>query len=158
MSVRAAIVAIGHRPPAWVEAGYAEYARRLPPQIRLALTLLKPEERASGVTTDRLREREGERLVAAIPDGSTVYALDERGASVSTQGLSVMLAGWMREGTHPAFLIGGAEGLSEAAKARADRLLSLSALTLPHELVRVLLAEQLYRAWSILANHPYHRA
>lgn len=158
MSVRAAIVAIGHRPPAWVDAGYAEYARRLPPQIRLDLTLLKPEERSSGSTADKVRSREGERLLAAVPAGSTVFALDERGASVSTQGLSVMLAGWMREAINPAFLIGGAEGLSDAARARADRLLSLSALTLPHELVRVLLAEQLYRAWTILANHPYHRA
>ena len=158
MSVRAAILAIGHRPPAWVDAGYAEYAKRLPPQIRLELTLLKPEERASGSTPEKLRSREGERLLAAVPAGSTVFALDERGASVSTQGLSVMLAGWMREAVSPAFLIGGAEGLSDAARPRADRLLSLSALTLPHELVRVLLAEQLYRAWTILANHPYHRA
>ena len=156
--MRATIVAIGHRPPAWVEAGYTEYARRLPPQIRLELTLLKPEERASGTTPEKLREREGERLVAAIPAGSTVFALDERGANVSTQGLSVMLAGWMREAASPAFLVGGAEGLSEAARKRADRLLSLSALTLPHELVRVVLVEQLYRAWTILANHPYHRA
>lgn len=156
--MRATIVAIGHRPPAWVDSGFGEYAKRLPPHIRLEVSLLKPEERASGVTADKVRSREGERLIAAIPKDSTVFALDERGSVVSTQGLSVMLAGWLREDTHPAFLIGGAEGLSDAVKERADRLLSISALTLPHEMARILLVEQLYRAWTILANHPYHRA
>jgi 23S rRNA (pseudouridine1915-N3)-methyltransferase len=100
---------------------------------------------------------EGERLLGALPEGATLLALDERGKAVTTQGLSVMLAQWMRDGSHPAFAIGGADGLAEAVKARADKLLSLSALTLPHALVRVLLAEQLYRAWTILARHPYHR-
>jgi len=156
--VRATIVAIGHRPPAWVESGLNEYAKRLPPQLRLEVSLLKPEERASGVTAEKVREREGERLIAAIPKESAVLALDERGTAVSTQGLSVMLAGWLRDGTNPAFLIGGAEGLSPAVKERSDKLLSVSALTLPHEMVRILLVEQLYRAWTILANHPYHRA
>jgi len=156
--VRATIVAIGHRPPAWVESGLNEYAKRLPSQFRLEVSLLKPEERASGVTAEKVREREGERLIAAIPKESAVLALDERGTAVSTQGLSVMLAGWLRDGTNPAFLIGGAEGLSPAVKERSDKLLSISALTLPHEMVRILLVEQLYRAWTILANHPYHRA
>lgn len=156
--MRATIVAIGHRPPAWVESGLNEYAKRLPPQLRLEVSLLKPEERASGVTAEKVREREGERLIAAIPKESAVLALDERGTAVSTQGLSVMLAGWLRDGTNPAFLIGGAEGLSPAVKERSDKLLSVSALTLPHEMVRILLVEQLYRAWTILANHPYHRA
>ncbi len=96
-------------------------------------------------------------MLAALPQGATLIALDERGKAVTTQGLAVMLSGWMRDGTHPVLAIGGADGLSEAVKARADKLISLSALTLPHALVRVLLAEQLYRAWSILANHPYHR-
>jgi 23S rRNA (pseudouridine1915-N3)-methyltransferase len=100
---------------------------------------------------------EGGRMLAPLPAGATLLALDEKGRSISTQGLSVMLSGWMREGTHPAFAIGGADGLSEAVKERAEKLVSLSALTLPHGLVRVVLAEQLYRAWSILARHPYHR-
>ena len=156
--MRATIVAIGHRPPAWVESGLNEYAKRLPPQFRLEVLLLKPEERVSGVTAEKVREREGERLIAAIPKESAVLALDERGTAMSTQGLSVMLAGWMRDGTNPSFLIGGAEGLSSAVKERSDKLLSVSALTLPHEMVRLLLVEQLYRAWTILANHPYHRA
>jgi 23S rRNA (pseudouridine1915-N3)-methyltransferase len=100
---------------------------------------------------------EGERILDAVPTGATLLALDEKGRAVSTQGLSVMLAEWMRDGTHPVFVIGGADGLDPAVKERANKLVSLSALTLPHGLVRVLLAEQLYRACSILARHPYHR-
>ena len=128
-----------------------------PPEIRVELLELKPEERTSGKTVEKAKALEGERILAAIPEGATVYALDEKGRPVTTQGLAVMLAGWMRDGTHPAFVIGGADGLSDAVASRADKLVSLSALTLPHGLVRVLLAEQLYRASSILANHPYHR-
>jgi len=155
--VRITILSVGHKMPAWIRDGYREYAKRLPPEIQLEVTELKPEDRTSGKTTARAVELEGERLLAALPPGSTLLALDERGRAVTTQGLSVMLAGWMQDGTHPVFAIGGADGLAEAVKARADKLISLSALTLPHALVRVLLAEQLYRAWSILANHPYHR-
>lgn len=155
--MRVAIVSVGHRMPAWIQAGFGEYVKRLPPEIRVELVELKPEERTSGKTVAKAVALEGERMLAALAPGSTVFALDERGRAVTTQGLSVMLAGWMREGAAPAFLIGGADGLSEEVKARADKLVSLSAMTLPHGLVRVLLAEQLYRAWSILANHPYHR-
>jgi 23S rRNA (pseudouridine1915-N3)-methyltransferase len=96
-------------------------------------------------------------MLAAVPDGATVLALDERGKAISTQGLAVMLSEWMRDGSHPVFAIGGADGLGDEMKTRADKLLSLSVLTLPHQLVRVVLAEQLYRAWTILARHPYHR-
>jgi 23S rRNA (pseudouridine1915-N3)-methyltransferase len=155
--VRITILCVGHKMPAWIRDGYREYEKRLPPEIQLEVADLKPEERGSGKTTTRAVELEGERILAALPQGATLIALDERGKAVTTQGLSVMLSGWMRDGTHPAFAIGGADGLSEAVKARADKLVSLSALTLPHALVRVLLAEQLYRAWSILAGHPYHR-
>ena len=143
--------------PAWIRDGYREYEKRMPPEIQLEVTDLKPEERSSGKTGARAVELEGARMLAALPQGASLLALDERGRSITTQGLSVMLAGWMRDATHPVFALGGADGLSEAVKARADKLLSLSALTLPHGLVRVLLAEQIYRAWSILANHPYHR-
>ena len=111
------------------------------PTIRVELVELKP----------------GASILAALPKGATLIALDERGKSVSTQGLSVMLAGWMQDGSHPAFAIGGADGLEPEVKERADKLVSLSTLTLPHQLVRVVLAEQLYRAWTILARHPYHR-
>jgi 23S rRNA (pseudouridine1915-N3)-methyltransferase len=155
--MRLAIVAVGHRMPAWIQAGYGEYVKRLPPEIRVELVELRPEERAPGKAVDRARALEGERILAALPAGATVYALDERGRPVTTQGLAVMLAGWMRDATLPAFVIGGADGLADEVRARADKLVSLSALTLPHGLVRVLLAEQLYRAWTILAKHPYHR-
>ncbi len=155
--MRVSVVCVGHKMPAWIQAGFGEYAKRLPPEIRLEVVELKPEEKTSGKTVEKARALEGERILAAIPEGATVYALDEKGRPVTTQGLSVMLAGWMRDATHPAFVIGGADGLSEAVRNRADKLVSLSALTLPHGLVRVLLAEQLYRAWTILAGHPYHR-
>jgi 23S rRNA (pseudouridine1915-N3)-methyltransferase len=155
--VKVSIVAVGHRMPAWIEEGFREYARRMPPELRVELTELKPEPRDSGKSVEKARALEGERILAALPAGSTLIALDEKGRAVTTQGLSVMLAAWMREGTSPAFAIGGADGLSDAVKERAQKLVSLSALTLPHGLARVLLAEQLYRAWSILARHPYHR-
>ena len=143
--------------PAWVQEGFHEYARRMPPEARVELVELKPEERGAGRSVEKARAAEGGRLLAAIPEGASLIALDERGKAVTTQGLSTMLSGWMRDGSHPAFAIGGADGLDAAVKERADKLVSLSALTLPHGLVRVLLAEQLYRAWTILAGHPYHR-
>ena len=155
--MRVSIVSVGHKMPAWIKSGFGEYVKRLPPEIKVDLLELKPEERTSGKTVEKAKALEGERILAAIPGGATVYALDEKGRPVTTQGLSVMLAGWMRDGTHPAFVIGGADGLSDEVRTRADKLVSLSALTLPHGLVRVVLAEQLYRASSILANHPYHR-
>jgi 23S rRNA (pseudouridine1915-N3)-methyltransferase len=155
--MRVTILSVGHRMPGWIQSGFGEYVKRLPPEIRVELVEIKPEDRTSGKTVEKAKALEAERILAAIPTGATVIALDEKGRSVSTQGLSVMLAGWMRDATHPAFVIGGADGMSDEVRARADKLLSLSALTLPHGLVRVVLAEQLYRAWSILAGHPYHR-
>ena len=155
--MRIPIVCVGHKMPAWIQSGFGEYVKRMPPEIKVELVELKPEDRSAGKTAEKATALEGSRIVAAIPEGATVYALDEKGRTVTTQGLAVMLAGWMREGTHPAFVIGGADGLSDEVRTRADKLVSLSALTLPHGLVRVVLAEQLYRASSILANHPYHR-
>jgi 23S rRNA (pseudouridine1915-N3)-methyltransferase len=155
--MRLTIVSVGNKMPAWIKSGYGEYAKRLPPEIKVELVELKPEDRTSGKTVEKAMELEGSRIIAAIPGGATVYALDEKGRAVTSQGLAVMLAGWLRDATHPVFVIGGADGLSEEVRTRADKLISLSALTLPHGLVRVLLAEQLYRAWSILGNHPYHR-
>ena len=155
--MRVSILSIGHRMPAWIQEGFQEYTRRMPPEIRVDLMELKPEERGAGRSTDRAKTLEGERILAALPAGAALIALDERGKGVSTQGLSVMLSEWMRDGSHPAFVIGGADGLSEAVRSRADKIVSLSTLTLPHGLARVLLAEQLYRAWTILARHPYHR-
>jgi 23S rRNA (pseudouridine1915-N3)-methyltransferase len=155
--MRVTILSVGHRMPAWIQEGFNEYARRMPPEIRVELTELKPEERGAGRSVERAKQAEGERVLAALPPGATLLALDERGKAVSTQGLAVMLAEWMRDGAHPVFAIGGADGHDEAVRQRADKILSLASLTLPHGLVRVLLAEQLYRAWSILARHPYHR-
>ena len=139
--MRITILSVGHKMPAWIQEGFHEYARRMPPEIRLELVELKP----------------GADLLGAVPKGATLLALDERGRSVSSQGLSVMLSEWMRDGSHPVFAIGGADGLDPAVKEQAAKMISLSALTLPHALVRVLLAEQIYRAWTILARHPYHR-
>ena len=146
--MRVTILAVGHKMPSWIEEGFHEYSRRMPPEVRVELVEVKP---------GRDKQAEGEKLLDALPAGATLLALDERGKSVTTQGLSVMLSEWMRDASHPAFAIGGADGLSDAVKERASKLVSLSALTLPHQLVRVVLAEQLYRAWSILARHPYHR-
>jgi 23S rRNA (pseudouridine1915-N3)-methyltransferase len=146
--VRVTILAVGHKMPAWIDDGFHEYTRRMPPEIRVELAQVKP---------DKTKADEAKRMLGALPGGATLLALDERGKAVSTQGLAVMLSGWMRDGAHPVFAIGGADGLGDEVKERADKLLSLSTLTLPHQLVRVLLAEQLYRAWTILARHPYHR-
>src|ERR1700687_2224776 len=133
--------------PSWIQEGFREYARRMPAEMRLELLELKPEERGAARSADKAMRLESERLLAAVPDKATLVALDERGKSVSTRALSLLLKQWMQEGVQPCFAIGGADGLSEAVKTRADKLLSLSALTLPHGLVRVVLAEQLYRPW-----------
>jgi 23S rRNA (pseudouridine1915-N3)-methyltransferase len=155
--LRVTVLSVGHRMPAWIQDGFHEYTRRMPPEVKVELVELKPEERGAGRAAERAKALEGERLLAAVPAGGTLLALDERGRSVSTQGLATLLSEWMRDAAHPVFAIGGADGLSDAVKERAAKLISLSALTLPHALVRVVLAEQLYRAWSILAHHPYHR-
>jgi 23S rRNA (pseudouridine1915-N3)-methyltransferase len=155
--MRVTILSVGHKMPAWIQDGFQEYVRRMPPEVRVELVELKPEERGAGRDAVRAKSTEGERILDALPKDATLLALDERGKSITTQGLSVMLSQWMRDGAHPAFAIGGADGHSDDLRTRADKLISLSALTLPHGLVRVLLAEQLYRACSILARHPYHR-
>jgi len=134
--------------PSWIQEGFNEYTRRMPPEVRVELVELKP---------GKDRDDEGRRILEATPRGATLLALDERGKAVSTEGLSEMLSGWMRDGSHPVLAIGGADGHSSDVKQRASKLISLSALTLPHQLVRVVVAEQLYRAWTILARHPYHR-
>ncbi len=155
--MRVTVLSVGHRMPAWIQEGFHEYARRMPPEVKVELVELKPEERGAGRDTERAKALEGERLLAAVPAGGTLLALDERGRAVTTHGLATLLSEWMRDAAHPVFAIGGADGLSGAVKERAAKLVSLSALTLPHGLVRVVLAEQLYRAWSILSHHPYHR-
>lgn len=151
------ILAVGHKMPAWIEAGYQEYARRMPPEAALELLEIKPEKRAAGASTARIQKLEGDRILAALPTQALLVSLDEHGRQPSTEELSALLARWMREGAQPCFVIGGADGLDASVKSRSDMLLGLSRMTLPHGLVRVLLAEQLYRAVTLLKGHPYHR-
>jgi len=155
------IVAVGHKMPAWIESGFAEYTKRMPPELRIELREVKPEARSSSNNAATVMQREAARIEAVLGTLSKqlrIVALDERGKDWTTVQLSEQLTGWQREGGDVAFLIGGADGLDPALKARAQTLFRLSSLTLPHGMVRVLLAEQLYRAWSVTQNHPYHRA
>lgn len=152
------IASVGHRMPDWIETGFHEYAKRMPPECRLLLKELKPVDRSGGRTAETVMAQERTRIEAAIPKGARVVALDEHGKDLTTMQLSNHLTQWQRDGRDVAFVIGGADGLDAGFKASADMLLRISSLTLPHGLVRVLLAEQLYRAWSITQNHPYHRA
>ncbi len=150
------LIAVGARQPAWVREGYEEYARRLPPEFTLELTEIALGSRSGG-TTERALEREGERVLAAIPKGARVVALDERGQQWRSVELAQRLGEWQHSWRDIALLIGGPDGHSPAVEARADERWSLSKLTLPHGLARVLVAEQLYRACSIRSGHPYHR-
>ncbi len=143
--------------PAWIEAGFQEYAKRMPPECRLVLKEIKPIERSSGKTAETVMAQERTRIEAALPKGGRVIALDEHGAHMTTLQLSQQLSIWQQHGGDVSFVIGGADGLDAEFKKNADMLLRLSNMTLPHGMVRVILAEQLYRAWSILRNHPYHR-
>ncbi len=152
------LIAVGTRMPAWITEGYREYARRLPPECSLRLVEIPPCKRRKTLSTERIREAEGRQLLAAIPEQSLVIALDVSGKPWSTQGLAERLQDWLQGGRDIALLVGGADGLSAACLARADLHWSLSAHTLPHALVRVVIAEQIYRAWSLLSGHPYHRA
>ena len=155
MKVR--LVAIGERMPAWVEAGFAEYARRLVGEIRLELVEIAAGRRGKGADLARLREAEGERMVAALQRDDRVVALDVGGRALDTPALAAELARTLPEGRDIALLVGGPEGLADCALARARERWSLSALTLPHPLVRIVVAEQVYRGWSLLRGHPYHR-
>ena len=144
--------------PDWVEKGYAEYAGRLPRECALHLLEISAGKRGSHGDLARIVRTEGERLLAAVPTGSRLIALDERGQEWNTVELAEQLSGWLQEGRDVSLLVGGPDGLDAACRERAERRWSLSRLTLPHPLVRVIVAEQLYRAWSLLRNHPYHRA
>jgi 23S rRNA (pseudouridine1915-N3)-methyltransferase len=154
--MRLRIVALGHRMPDWVSAGVAEYAKRLPREHPLEVVEIKPEPRDRNKPVPQLLAAEAQRLDAATR-GFDVVALDERGDAWTTRTLAQRLAAWRDRGSDVAFAIGSADGLDEAFKSRAAARVSLSAMTLPHGLVRVMIAEQIYRAFSLLANHPYHR-
>jgi 23S rRNA (pseudouridine1915-N3)-methyltransferase len=151
------MVAVGTRMPSWVNEGWREYAKRMPPKTVLELVEIKPESRTSGKNAAQMLAAEAVRIRAVLPKGAQVIALDERGKELTTCGLAVQLEAWMAEKGSLAFLIGGADGLDAALKKSAAMQLRLSSLTLPHGLARVLLAEQLYRAFSVIGGHPYHR-
>ncbi|MCP5141388.1 MAG: 23S rRNA (pseudouridine(1915)-N(3))-methyltransferase RlmH [Gammaproteobacteria bacterium] len=156
--MRIHLIAVGNRMPAWVTEGYEEYARRMPPECRLELVEIGAGQRGRKLDPKRAMEAEGERQLTAIPKGALVIALDERGQSWDTPEVARRLGDWLGEGRDVALLVGGADGLSPACRERADLYWSLSKMVFPHPLVRVILAEQIYRAWSLLNNHPYHRA
>lgn len=151
------IAAVGHKMPAWIEDGFGEYAKRMPPECRIHLKEIKPVERSGSKTAETVMALERAKIEAAMPKGSRIVALDERGKNLTTMQLSQLLTQWQQDGRDVTFVIGGADGLDTGFKASADMLVRISSLTLPHGMVRVLLAEQLYRAWSITQNHPYHR-
>jgi 23S rRNA (pseudouridine1915-N3)-methyltransferase len=151
------IAAVGHKMPAWIEAGFGEYAKRMPPECRVQLKEIKPVERSASRSPETVMAQERAKIEAAMPKGSRIVALDERGKDLTTLQLSQLLTQWQQDGRDVTFVIGGADGLDAGFKASADMLIRISSLTLPHGMVRVLLAEQLYRAWSITQNHPYHR-
>ena len=150
------VVAVGQRVPDWAQTAWDDYAKRFPPELRVELKAVKTEPRGSK-TLDTLYAAERERIEAAIPRGCRIVALDERGIQLTTVALAGKLKHWQLEADDVALVIGGPDGLDPAFKQAAHERIRLSDLTLPHAMVRVLLVEQLYRAWSINANHPYHR-
>lgn len=150
------LVAVGLRQPAWADAAYDDYAKRFPPELRLQLKAVKAEPRGSR-TPEQLMAAEAQRIEAAIPRGARRVVLDETGTRVSTVQLADRLRAWMADGRDAALLIGGPDGLAPALKDGADERLRLSDLTLPHAFARVLLAEALYRSWTVVTGHPYHR-
>jgi 23S rRNA (pseudouridine1915-N3)-methyltransferase len=150
------VVAVGQRVPDWAQVAWDDYAKRFPPELRVELKAVKTEPRASK-TIEAIYAAERQRIEAAIPKGARVVALDERGTALTTVALAQRIKSWQLEANEVALVIGGPDGLDPAFKRAAHERLRLSDLTLPHAMVRVLLVEQLYRAWSINANHPYHR-
>ncbi|MCB6183882.1 23S rRNA (pseudouridine(1915)-N(3))-methyltransferase RlmH [Leeia sp. TBRC 13508] len=155
--MKLSLLAVGQKQPGWMEEGYKEYAKRMPREWPLQLIELKPEKRVGGKTAEQVMAAEKVRILDALPKSARLVAMDERGARWTTMDLAKQMEAWQQDGRDVAFVIGGADGLDPEVKQRADQLLALSPMTLPHGLARVMLAEQLYRAVSILNNHPYHR-
>ena len=155
--MRLVLAAVGQRPPGWAEAAYADFAKRFPPELRLELKAVKAEPRTAGKTAAQMMAAEAQRLDAACPKGARRVVLDERGSRLTTLQLADRLKVWLGDGRDVVLFVGGPDGLDSALKASADETLRLSDLTLPHAFVRVLLAEALYRAWSVTTGHPYHR-
>ena len=154
--MRLGILAVGHKLPDWVAKGCAEYIKRMPRELPLSVVEIKPEPRGSK-TREQLLAAEKTRLQAALSGFNRIVVLDERGTDLTTVKLAQRLEDWMREGGDTAFIIGGADGIDEELKQRAASMIRLSSLTLPHAMARLVLCEQLYRAVSVVKNHPYHR-
>lgn len=155
--MRLRLLTITHKAPSWIQQGYEEYAKRLPASCALDLIEIPAEKRGTNADIKRLTEKEGEKMLAHIKPGDLVIALDVKGKSWSTEALSQQLATWQEKGRDVDFLVGGPEGLAPACLKKAEQSWSLSPLTFPHILVKLIVAEQLYRAWTLLQNHPYHR-
>jgi 23S rRNA (pseudouridine1915-N3)-methyltransferase len=155
--VRLVIIAVCQRQPNWIQQGWAEYAKRFPPELQIELKTIRVESRSGGKTPAQCMAAEHSRITEALPRRAYVVALDERGTALTTRALATKLSQWQLIGSDIALLIGGPDGLNPALRVAAHECIRLSDLTLPHGLARVLLTEQLYRAWSINAGHPYHR-
>lgn len=155
--MRIRLLAVGQKMPDWVTTGYLDYAKRLTDDVRLELVEIPAAKRSKNSEVDKMKQQEGEALLAAINTNERVIALEVGGKEHSTQALSQQMNDWLQGGKNICLLVGGPDGLSTDVIKRADALWSLSPLTLPHPLVRILLAEQLYRAWTLLKGHPYHR-
>ena len=151
------IVAVGHKMPAWISAGFSEYVQRMPRESRIELVEIKPATRGADNSVEKWMAQEAGRITAALPARCVRVVLDERGKPLTTVDLAKRIERWRQDGGDVAFIIGGADGTAAEVRRDADLLLGLSAFTLPHGLCRVMLAEQLYRAVSMLAGHPYHR-
>jgi 23S rRNA (pseudouridine1915-N3)-methyltransferase len=151
------ILAVGHKMPSWITEGFNEYSKRMPRETKIELVEIKPEPRTTGKSVPQIMEAEAQRIQAALPKDVLRIVLDERGKHWTTRQLTDHMKDWLSGGRDVAFIIGGADGLHETVRSSAHQLLALSAMVLPHGMVRVLLAEQLYRAHSLLHNHPYHR-
>ena len=155
--MRISVIAVGTKMPAWVNAGVQEYGKRMPRELKLEWREIPLARRGRDNTAEKLCAMEGEQMLRAVPAGDRLIALDIRGKRLSTEQLAARLGEWQMSGDNYSLLIGGPDGLSADVLQRAQQRWSLSDLTLPHPLVRILLAEQLYRAWTITVNHPYHR-
>lgn len=151
------IAAVGHKMPDWITSGFGEYAKRMPADCRIVLKEIKPVERSGSKTAETAMALERTKIEAALPKGTRIIALDEHGKDLTSVQLAQHLTQWQQGGRDVSFVIGGADGLDPEFKRTADMLIRISSMTLPHGMVRVMLAEQLYRAWSITQNHPYHR-
>ena len=151
------IVAVGTKMPSWVDTAFQEYAKRMPPECRIHLKEIKPIERSNSKTAETVMALEYDKIKEALPKNSFIIALDERGRELTSMQLAQQLTEWQQQGRDVTFIIGGADGLDPKLKKEAHLLLRLSSFTLPHGMVRVMLSEQLYRAYSITQNHPYHR-